>query len=126
MHADPRSTAGAPGSRAPHLWLERRGKRLSTIDLAGRYVLLAGAAGSAWVDAAREVVTGFGELPLEGYCIGRDLADPEDRFPAAFGISRSGASLVRPDGFVAWNCQDSVTEPASALRTALGASLCRV
>ena len=126
VHADPRSTAGVPGSRAPHLWLERRAERLSTIDLAGRYVLLAGAAGSAWVDAAREVVAGFGGLPLEAYCVGRDRADPGDRFPAAFGISSSGASLVRPDGFVAWNCQASVTEPARALRTALGASLCRV
>jgi 2-polyprenyl-6-methoxyphenol hydroxylase-like FAD-dependent oxidoreductase len=125
VHADPRRTAGVPGSRAPHLWLERRGRRLSTLDLAGRYVLLAGAAGSAWVDAAGEALGGFRGLPLEAYCVGRDLADPEDRFPAAFGISRSGASLVRPDGFVAWNCQEGTAEPAEALRAALSASLCR-
>jgi len=35
-----------PGSRAPHVWLERDGERVSTIDLlGGRFVLLAGAAG---------------------------------------------------------------------------------
>jgi 2-polyprenyl-6-methoxyphenol hydroxylase-like FAD-dependent oxidoreductase len=124
VHADPRSTGGMPGSRAPHLWLERQGKRLSTIDLAGRYVLLAGAAGSAWVDAAKRLSPGFGAPPLDAYCIGRDLADPEQRFPAAYGISASGASLVRPDGFVAWNCPAGVAEPVTALQAALSASLC--
>ena len=50
----------------------------------------------------------FGGLPLDAYCVGRDLADPENRFPGTYGISSSGATLVRPDGFVAWNCQESV------------------
>jgi 2-polyprenyl-6-methoxyphenol hydroxylase-like FAD-dependent oxidoreductase len=125
VHADPRGTRGVPGSRAPHLWLERRGQRISTIDLAGRYVVLAGAAGSAWVDAAKEAVRGFGGLPLEAYCVGRDLADPGNRFPGTYGISSSGAALVRPDGFVAWNCQESAVEPVAVLRAALSTSLCR-
>jgi hypothetical protein len=124
VHADPRSTGGIPGSRAPHLWLDSHGKRISTIDLAGRYVLLAGAAGSAWVDAAKDLTRGFGGVPLDAYCIGRDLADLEHRFPAAYGISNSGASLVRPDGFVAWNCPEGVAEPVTALQAALNASLC--
>jgi hypothetical protein len=124
VHADPRSTGGVPGSRAPHLWLERQGKRISTIDLAGRYVLLAGAAGSAWVDAAKDLTRGFEGMPLDAYCIGRDLADLEHRFPAAYGIATSGASLVRPDGFVAWNCPEGVTKPLTALQAALNASLC--
>ena len=122
VHADPRGTAGAPGSRAPHLWLERRGQRVSTIDLAsGRYVVLAGPAGSAWVDAAKEAAVSG--LPLEAYCIGRDLADPAGQFPPAFGISRSGVSLLRPDGFIAWRCAASASEPAAALHAALKASL---
>jgi len=124
VHADPRSTCGAPGSRAPHLWLERRGQRVSTIDLAGgRYVLFAGGAGSAWVDAAKEAANRRGGLPLDAYCIGRDLADPGGQFLPGFGISSSGASLVRPDGFVAWRCPDHATEPAAVLHAALGASL---
>ena len=124
VHADPRSTGGVPGSRAPHLWLERLGKRISTIDLAGEYVLLAGAAGSAWVDAAKEVTRGFGGLPLEAYCVGRDVADLDQRFPAAYRICDSGAVLVRPDGFVAWQCREGVSEPVPMLRAALSASLC--
>jgi len=124
VHADPRATGGAPGSRAPHLWLERRGERISTIDLGGRYVLLAGAAGAAWVHAAKAATEGFGALPLDACCIGREVADLEHRFPQAYGVSDSGVSLVRPDGFVAWNCPERVAEPVAALRTALSASLC--
>jgi 2-polyprenyl-6-methoxyphenol hydroxylase-like FAD-dependent oxidoreductase len=124
VHADPRSIGGVPGSRAPHLWLERHGKRISTIDLAGRYVLLAGAAGSAWADAAKAVTQGLGGAPLDAYCIGRDMADLEQRFATVYGISNSGASLVRPDGFVAWNCRASVAKPVAALQAALNASLC--
>jgi 2-polyprenyl-6-methoxyphenol hydroxylase-like FAD-dependent oxidoreductase len=124
VHADPRNTRGVPGSRAPHLWLERHGKRISTLDLAGRYVLLAGADGSAWADAAAALAQGFAAAPVDAYCIGRDLADLEQRFPTAYGISNSGASLVRPDGFVAWNCRDRVSDPVAALQAALKASLC--
>ena len=36
VHDDPRQTLGRPGSRAPHVWLERDGRRVSTIDLAGQ------------------------------------------------------------------------------------------
>ena len=44
---------GRPGSRAPHVWLERDGKQVSTIDLAGRtFMLIAGPEGGAWCDAA--------------------------------------------------------------------------
>jgi len=42
-----------PGCRAPHIWLECAGQRLSTLDLFGRsFVLLAGRAGTAWCQAA--------------------------------------------------------------------------
>src|SRR5262245_60040937 len=121
VHADPRATCGVPGSRAPHLWLERAGEGVSTIDLARGYVLLAGAAGRAWVGAAQEVSRGLGSLPLESYCIGKDLSDREQRFPQAYSISNSGASLVRPDGYVAWKAEEGVAAPVPALRAALNA-----
>src|SRR6516225_9635162 len=54
VHADPRETAGRPGSRAPHLWIEKNGKRLSTLDLfGGGFTLLAAPDGGAWSEAAR-------------------------------------------------------------------------
>src|SRR6185295_9457090 len=101
-HEHPSESRGRPGSRAPHLWLERNGVRVSTIDLFGRsFVLLTGADGAGWADAARDV--GIAGLDLATHVVGGDaLADPEGRFPAAYGLAASGAALIRPDGFVAW------------------------
>lgn len=119
LHMDPRSTAGMPGSRAPHLWLTRSGERLSTIDLAGNFVLLAGPDGGKWANAAAEVTRSLSGLPLEAHCVGKDLGDPERRFSAAYGISTSGASLLRPDGFVAWRSPDDHADCFNRLRAAL-------
>jgi 2-polyprenyl-6-methoxyphenol hydroxylase-like FAD-dependent oxidoreductase len=107
VHADPRETAGRPGARAPQVWLERAGRRVSTLDLStGAFVLLAGPRGEAWRVAARAVAAGFPGLKLEAHRVGGDgLADPEGRFAAAFGITPSGAVLIRPDGYVAWRAK---------------------
>jgi len=122
-HADPRQTFGMPGSRAPHLWLTRSGERVSTLDLIGNYVLLAGPDGGEWTRATAAVADRFGGLPLDAYCVGRDLGDPDGRFAETYGISSKGASLVRPDGFVAWRSPREAADPASVLREALARSL---
>jgi putative polyketide hydroxylase len=115
---------GEPGSRAPHVWLERDGQPLSTIDLFGHgWVLLAGADGAAWIDAAR-TLTG---VDVATYRIGGDgdLGDPEGTWPGAYGVSSRGAVLVRPDGFVAWRAEDVESEPAGLLAEALSLLLWR-
>ena len=87
----PADLTGQPGTRAPHVWLERNGERLSTIDLFGcRYVLLTGADGGAWVDAARSVT----DTAVEAYRIGSDgdFADPDGRWPAAYGVRMAARS----------------------------------
>jgi len=122
-HADPHSTCGQPGSRLPHFWLQRAGKRISTIDLTGRYLLLAGTDGTAWVNAAAALRPSLQGLPFEALLMGKDLDDPEQRYRQAFGISAGGATLVRPDGFVAWRSLLAVDDPASALHKALHESL---
>ncbi len=122
-HADPRTTRGMPGSRAPHLWLTHRGNRVSILDLTGRYLLLAGSEGEGWMEAANAVSEHFGQLAMDAYCVGTDLDDHDGRFPETFGISRTGASLVRPDGFVAWRSPALGPNPIGALHEALAASL---
>ena len=101
VHADPRETMGRPGSRAPHLWIEKDGKRVSTLDLFGTgFTLLAATEGAAWGAAARDAAEAAGGLMLETYTFGQELRDPENGFAAAYGITTTGAVLVRPDGFV--------------------------
>jgi 2-polyprenyl-6-methoxyphenol hydroxylase-like FAD-dependent oxidoreductase len=122
-HADPRSTCGMPGSRAPHLWLTKSGQRVSTIDLFGNYVLLAGPEAGEWTQAAGVAGDRFGGLPLDAYCVGKDLTDSHGCFGESYGISTKGASLVRPDGFIAWRSYADAGDRGSALREALARSL---
>jgi len=126
VHADPRTTFGLQGSRAPHLWLKRRdGERVSTIDLTGKPLLLAGRDGTLWMAAAAKVAEWFDGLPIDAFCVGRDLEDPEDHFAEAFGLSSRGAVLVRPDGFIAWRSAGGSEVPEAQLRQAVASVLAR-
>jgi putative polyketide hydroxylase len=118
-HADPRTTRGMPGSRAPHLWLTKSNQRVSTLDLVGNFVVLAGPEATQWTQAAAQVAGCFGGLPLDAYRVGADLVDAEGRFAESYGISAEGATLLRPDGFVAWRSPGAVADCATALRDAL-------
>ena len=114
-HTDPRTSRAAPGTRLPHAWVERRGQRLSTLDLTGPFLLLAGSQGAAWGDAARAVAA-----PAVTACrIGEDVIDVEGGLTEALGISESGAVLVRPDGFVAWRAVGAADSPGSTLTSVL-------
>lgn len=113
---DPRTPSGRPGLRAPHVWLERDGRKLSTLDLfTGAFTLLTGARGADWDAAASAVAARFG-VELDVRRIGGALRDPEDRWPDAYGITSTGASLVRPDGFVAWRATSLPERPEGELR----------
>jgi 2-polyprenyl-6-methoxyphenol hydroxylase-like FAD-dependent oxidoreductase len=116
--ADPRETRGRPGSRAPHVWIDADDRRRSTLDLFGRrFVLLAAADGHDWCDAA-----GTAAAQLPGLDVDAHRLD-DATFADAYGITGSGAVLVRPDGFVAWRERTLSDHPAevvaAALRTAL-------
>jgi 2-polyprenyl-6-methoxyphenol hydroxylase-like FAD-dependent oxidoreductase len=92
LYEDPKQPTASPGSRAPHLFLE---PGVSTLDLVGRrFVLLAGPGGQSWRTAA-------GPLPLDVHVIAAD------GFGELYGTGDEGASLVRPDGFVAWRTRDA-------------------
>jgi hypothetical protein len=116
-----------PGSRAPHVWLQRDGHRACTHDVNDmRFTLFAGSRGGAWCDAARLVARSFG-IPFNGLTIGpgADAGDPEDQCLPDFGIEADGAVLVRPDGHVAWRHRSGVADPRRELESALGAILDR-
>jgi putative polyketide hydroxylase len=123
IHADPTRTRGLPGSRAPHLWLTRSGERVSTLDLVGHHVLLAGPDGAEWIEAAVGATESLGGLNLDAYRVGSELGDAGGRFAEAYGISSNGASLVRPDGFIAWRSQGETADRVGVLREALARSL---
>jgi 2-polyprenyl-6-methoxyphenol hydroxylase-like FAD-dependent oxidoreductase len=126
LHEHPRESTGRPGSRAPHVPVERAGGSVSTLDLFGTaFVLLAGPEGGAWHDAALRAAAAL-EVPLEAFVVGGGgLRDTGGTFAAAYGISAAGAVLVRPDGFVAWRAHDATGASDSAVHDVLQALLLR-
>lgn len=82
------------GARAPHLWIEKNGQRLSTLDLyKDHYVLVCHPDATLWQER-------FRSHPYSIVTIG------EEEFLEKYGITKTGAVLVRPDGHVAWRQKD--------------------
>ena len=127
VHADPHRTCGRPGSRAPHVWLERTGRQVSMLDLFGdAFVLLAAPGGDTWCRAASAVARRFPDLAIAAHVVGgADVHDPEAAFAQAYGLSQDGAVLIRPDGFVAWRAKTMIGDPEKALGSVLDAVLMR-
>ena len=126
LHEDPRMSKGRPGARAPHVFLDRYGTEVSTLDLFGRnFVLLTGPDGPAWHAAALAAAHKLGVV-LDAHVVGGpDLADAKGRFLEAYGISPSGAVVVRPDGFVGWRAVDAAGAPEEIFPQVLRSLLCR-
>jgi 2-polyprenyl-6-methoxyphenol hydroxylase-like FAD-dependent oxidoreductase len=107
LHEDPHDSLGRPGSRAPHVWLQRDGRRVSTLDLYGPgFVLMTDSDCHEW----RAAASGSSSVSIECRARGRDFDDPHELFAAAHGITHTGAVLVRPDGFVAWRGRSRSSE----------------
>jgi 2-polyprenyl-6-methoxyphenol hydroxylase-like FAD-dependent oxidoreductase len=138
---DPRKSFARPGTRAPHVELRRQGQVISSLDLYCKgFVLMVGHAGEAWGAVAKAAAASLG-MDLQVHVVGKpgsqgDLLDlpPHRRtvatlftqpFPAAYGISPSGAVLVRPDGYVAWRMKSHSAAAGQALTEALSRLLCR-
>ncbi|MCJ1337408.1 hypothetical protein MMC09_002690 [Bachmanniomyces sp. S44760] len=120
------SIDGRPGSRAPHLWIEHSGKRVSTLDLIGKtFVLFAGAEGAPWTEASRQVSSTL-DIDIAAYCAGPqgDLVISKGYFESAAGVSPQGAILVRPDGFVVWRQRRQLSDPQTELEKAMRQALC--
>lgn len=111
---------GQPGTRAPHLWVitgddeEAR----STLDLFHRGWVLLSEDGQ-WATAAEQAAAHLG-IPITFVQVGTDTkpVDP-DAFQPAYGIGPDGATLIRPDGYIAWRTVKAPLNPAHALTTAL-------
>ena len=126
LHENPRNARGRPGTRAPHVWLDRNGERISSLDLFGRrFVLLAGREGGDWCGAARQAAAQL-SLDVDVHRVGAaELADPDGTFCDQYGLAAEGALLVRPDGFVAWRASGPDLASAETLTQALATLLCR-
>ena len=116
--------SGAPGTRAPHMWVTQDGVRRSLLDLYEKsMVLLSGSGDTVWAPAASRVAAGL-SVPLAAYRVGGrrddDLVPEEDAdWAERHGVTGDGAVLVRPDGFVAWRAEGKTQDPERTLTEVL-------
>ncbi|MFZ0716463.1 FAD-dependent monooxygenase [Mycobacterium sp.] len=108
----PDQWAGQPGTRAPHLALRcADGQTSSTLDLFQHgWVLLTQDDG--WTDAAKRIDVAFVRLDAS------EVLGPRP-FHEAYGVGPGGASLVRPDGYIAARWTEMPADPAAQLTEAL-------
>ena len=115
-----------PGAHLPHVWVfDKQHREISTLDIVGKgkFTLLTGIGGEAWVEAARAISSETG-LDIVAHVIGpdRDFADFTGDWARAREIEEGGCLLVRPDQFIAYR----QFEPADDAKARLGAALGRV
>ena len=104
-----------PGARLPHVWLvDAQGRRASTLDHCGggRFTLVTGLAGAAWVAAATALATPLLRVVVTGSTEAQDVYCDWQRVRE---IDEDGALLVRPDGYVAWRAMRGVADPDAVL-----------
>lgn len=109
---------GEPGTRVPHVWVQRDGASISTLDLLGTgFTLFTGSAGAPWGSAAQSVSTSLG-VPITPYSIGPDtnIRDIDGRWAQLTGLSADAALLVRPDDLVAWRTDALPESPEEQLQ----------
>jgi 2,4-dichlorophenol 6-monooxygenase len=103
-----------PGARIPHCWLSRGSDTVSTLDVVGkgRFTLLTGIGGEAWVKAAQAVSEQLG-VPIEPFVIGpgRELEDLYGDWARAREIPDQGCLLVRPDAHIAFRASELSDDP---------------
>ncbi|MGY1690840.1 FAD-dependent oxidoreductase [Geodermatophilus sp. SYSU D01105] len=103
-----------PGAKIPHTWVTVGGRRTSTLDLVGhgRFAVVTGIGGEAWLAAAAELGPELG-LALTPVSIGpgQPVEDPYGTWAQLREIEDGGVLLVRPDLYVAAR---SLAAPSSA------------
>jgi 2-polyprenyl-6-methoxyphenol hydroxylase-like FAD-dependent oxidoreductase len=115
---DPTRPSARPGFRAPHVPLRSGADELSTLDLFGAGWTLLTATGGGWHRAADQAGRALG-LGVRSVGLDGGLTDPTGGLAATYGIESGGASLIRPDGVVAWRTATEPADPAATLLAVL-------
>jgi len=100
----PEEWAGQPGTRAPHLWVAVGEERRSLLDLFQQsWVLLSEDA--RWADAVAGAAEQLGvSVSFVQVGVAAKVVDQRP-FALAYGLDATGATLVRPDGYIAWRAE---------------------
>lgn len=106
---------GQPGTHFPHLWLSMNGERVPLLDVVDHQGWTLVSESSTWGEIMAKLNKTM-TASLQFLHIGQaaQLAEQQD-FQQSFGVSSSGAALIRPDGYIAWRAYDLPTNPSEIL-----------
>ncbi|KAK9236437.1 FAD binding domain-containing protein [Lipomyces kononenkoae] len=114
----PTEWKGQPGTRAPHVRLRRGGEIISSLDLAGKTWVVV-SEDQWWEEVTIKTAQDVG-VDCNFVHIGGEVKEEElGKFGTSFGVTKTGAVLVRPDGYVAWRVETKPGDAASVFRQAL-------
>ena len=111
-----------PGSRLPHAWLMRDGKKVSTHDLVpcDGLLLVIASSKSPWEAAAKDAAKAFGvRIDVVTVADTAHVTDPGHEWRRIREISDAGALLVRPDQIIAWRSMGAHAQPIDQLKKVL-------
>jgi hypothetical protein len=118
---------GQVGTRVPHVWVQRKGEKVSTLDLLGSaFTLLTSGDGTPWRRAAIQVSSDLGvQVDVVNINSADEIADLDGRWASATGLQPGGALLVRPDAFIGWRSDGIPDDPKGQLQQVLSQILAR-
>ncbi|EAW07045.1 FAD binding domain protein [Aspergillus clavatus NRRL 1] len=110
---------GQPGTHLPHFWVTKAGKTVSIADVTGMHGWTVVSASVEWGDAVRKL-NERSPVKLKHLHIGQDVQlNGSQNLTELMGLSNTGASLVRPDGYIAWRTVEIPCDPVDDLLQAL-------
>lgn len=110
------------GRRAPHAWILKGGRRVSTLDLfEDRLTLMSGYDGARWQAAADALATHG--LPITALAAGSDFHPVDRSFEERYRLGSADAVLVRPDGYLVHRLAGSDGDTPAMLRAAVELAL---
>ena len=117
-----------PGAHLPHVWLGKDNQKISTLDLCGhgKFILLTGIGGEAWIEAAKEVGKSL-DIRIDTIKIGPgcDYTDLYGAWADEKETEDNGCLLIRPDLYVAWRQQSIQPNAGKLLLQAMRTILCK-
>lgn len=105
----PEEWRGDPGIRGPHVALRKEGELISTLNLFG-YTWIVLSKDMSWKAVVETVASGY-NIDIRFHYIGVDLAEEIDGdFERLYGLDSTGATLLRPDGYIAWRAVSKTSD----------------
>lgn len=122
----PDEWAGLPGTHLPHFWVSKEGQKAPILEVVGQGSWTLVSQTDEWSRIVAQI-NKTSDIKLKSVQIGHDVQLLEQgTFEKSFGVERSGASLIRPDGYIAWRSKELPSGAAEVVDKVLAQAAFRI